>query len=97
MDQPRFRMFVETFTDQKADEIEDVLLHLLDTARNKWTEKASELLRQMKDTDLDKEALEELKNSYEFALNQSSRLCQMRYAIGKPKRSVKIRSLKGLK
>jgi len=78
--------FVRSLCLRSSEDIEKVLLHILDTSRNRWNRKATEYLRQMKDKDLDKEALEEIERAYQHAFEQTHRLSRMRYGVAKPKR-----------
>ncbi len=71
---------------RSSEDIEKVLLHILDTSRNRWNKKANEYLRQLKDKDLDPEALQQLQENYKHALEQAHRISRMRYGIAKPKR-----------
>jgi hypothetical protein len=77
---------VKTLCMRSAEDIEKLLLHILDTARNRWVRKANEALRQLKDKDMDEEALVGLRENYKHAFEQAHRLSRMRYGIAKPKR-----------
>ena len=78
--------FVRSLCLRSSEDIEKVLLHILDTSRNRWNRKATEYLRQLKDKDMDKEALEEVERAYKHALDQTHRISRMRYGVAKPKR-----------
>jgi len=86
--QEALREFVRTLCGRKAEDIEKVLLHILDTSRGRWNKKASEALRTLRDKDsgLDAAALQTLKETYDHAFNQSIKISQMRYGVAKKKR-----------
>lgn len=78
--------FITALCKRPSDDIEKVLIHLLDTSRNRWNRKATEYLRQLKDKDMDKEALEEIQRNYKHAFEQTHRLSRMRYGVSKARR-----------
>lgn len=79
---------VKSLCTRSSEDIEKVLLHILDTSRVRWNRKATEYLRQLKDKDLDAEALAQLQESYKHALEQTHRISRMRYGISRPKRAL---------
>lgn len=80
------QVFVRVLCARQAEDVEKVVLHVLDTSRNRWNRKASEYLRQLKDKELDKESMAELKKQYKHAFDQAQRLSNMRYGVAKTKR-----------
>jgi hypothetical protein len=78
--------FVKAMCLRSSEDIEKVLLHILDGARNRWNRKAAEYLRQLKDKDMDPEALQQLRDNYKAALEETHRISRMRYGIARPKR-----------
>jgi len=80
------RDFVDKITRRDSDTVEKVLLHILDTSRRRWNEKASDLLHQIRDArGMDPETLESLKKEYRDAFNHVHRLSQMRYGVTRRK------------
>lgn len=80
--------FVKALCSRPSDDIEKVFVHILDTSRNRWNRKAAELLRQLKDKDMDPEVLQDLKAQYAHAFSESIRISKMRYGVALPRRSL---------
>ena len=76
--------FVDVLTKRNADTVEKVLLHILDTSRKRWNEKASDILHQLRDSSgLDADTVQSLRRDYREAFNNAHRISQMRYGIAK--------------
>lgn len=78
--------FVHRLSTKGSADIEKLLLHLLDTAKNHWNEKATHYLRQCKRSDLPEENIKRLKKEYDKAFNNVQLILRMRQGVSVTKR-----------
>lgn len=78
--------FVHRLSTKGSDDIERLLLHLLDTAKNHWNEKATRYLRELKRSDISEEEVRGLKKKYDKAFDNVQRILRMRQGVSITKR-----------
>lgn len=78
--------FVHRLSTKGSADIEKLLLHLLDTAKNHWNAKATRYLRELKRSDISAEEVRGLKREYDKAFNNVQRILRMRQGVSVTKR-----------
>lgn len=79
--------FVSALSQRPAVDIEKVLLHLLDNAKNYWGERANTALRALQDKTLSEEDAKAWKAEYNLAFEAHNEVCRMRFGIATAKRT----------
>lgn len=74
--------FVHRLATKGSEDIEKLLLHVLDSAKNYWNEKATHYLRELKRSDLSEEQVRDLKKKYDQAFDNVTRILRMRHGVG---------------
>ena len=78
--------FVRRLSTKGSADIEKLLIHLLDTAKNYWNDKATRYLRDLKRSDLSENQVRDLKKNYDQAFNNVQRILRMRHGVSISKR-----------